>query len=402
MSTPVIKLRPSDAHRWLVCRVSPHYVAVNQHRIPDRQFEYTIEGQLAHEAAAQLLTKGTLPPKVSKEMAKHVEAYAAYVRKQVNLKKHTVYIEQAVDVYFNPSKKGYVDTAIIANDGSNVHIIDLKYGRGVSVGPVKNPQLSIYLRSLLDGWVDLFTFTKKTKIKLTIYQPRVPGEQTVRTWETTWEDLIAHTDWIASVAQDILANPSKQEFEPSDATCQFCPAEEFCEARASDLLGETPALPVVHGGADIAPVGEWPTPASLTLDQINRILKVQKPLQKWLDDLNEYAALMSLQKPDFKLPDFKVVASNPHRKWTDEDEAEKVLRGMFPRTEVISEKLVSPAQALEMMKARKCRTKSWQAVQALITKPDGNPVLAPADDPRPLYKDADVSEEFADEDTSLL
>lgn len=407
MSTPapVIKLRPSDAHRWLVCRAAPGYVAANQHRIPAVTFDYTEEGQQAHELAKQLLTTSVVPADADLEMLDSVRGYATFVQSQV--KKHpgaTLIVEQAVPVFYT-DRKGYIDAAVIAVDGTHLYVDDYKHGRGVSVKAERNPQLATYALSLADELKDLYDFTGATMCHLSIYQPRISGERAVRTWDITLEELRNYGEWIGAVAADILRAPFAQAFEPGDHQCQFCPAQSICEARARDLLGGADeALPTVVLDAPVASEPTMPDVSVLTPEQISRILTVSKPLTKWLERVWVHATAMHQQGTP--VPGYKMVQSRPgNRKWRDEAEAEKLLRGMFPRAEIITETLISPAQAEKKMKTRErpVRKSSWEKFHASVERPEGGATLAPESDERETLKDESAEDHFEDaSDDALL
>ena len=405
-TTGVVKLRPSDAHRWLVCRAAPGFVAANEHRIPKVEYDYTKEGEEAHALAKVLLTTNVVPADTDPELLDPVRGYVNFVRAQ--MEKHpgaTLIVEQAVDVFYT-DRKGYVDSAVITDDGAALYVNDYKHGRGVSVQAEKNPQLGTYAMSLVNELGDLYGITDKTVCHLSIYQPRVVGEKAVRHWEITVKELKNHAEWIGAVAADILRDPFSQVFEPGDHQCGFCPAAPICPSRGADLLGtadpELPAKleikPPAHGEKvslrDIA---------TLTPEQLGRIIDIAGPLTKWLEKAKVHAS--ALHQNGTLIPDHKMVASRPgNRRWKNKDEAEHLLRGLLHRSEFIEEKLISPAQAEEKLKARErpIRKSSWEKFNAAIERPEGSPILVPCSDERPELKDEQATDHFENEDDSSL
>lgn len=393
-----IKLRPSDAHRWLVCRASPAYVArlEAEGRLPKVEYAYTKEGQVAHELAAKLLTGQPADAAADKDMLAHVQAYVAFVRKQATRQSCSeLLVEHRVEVYYAAERHGYVDAAVVCVDGTELCIIDLKYGRGVSVKAERNPQLTIYTKSLVEQIKALYPIDRKTKVHLTIWQPRVSGEKTERTWDTTVSDIYNGCDWIDAVAQDILARPTQQPFEPGEEQCQFCPAAPICEARARDLLGSTDeVLPAVVLDAPAATVLAPPSPETLTAEQLGRILVVADPLRKWLSRVEAHA--LAVMESGKAIPGQKLVRGQPgRRKWKDAAEAEKLLRGCMPRDQYMHEELVSPAQAETLLKEKRRNQKTWDRFAELVTRPEGGITIAPADDERPaIDAAAEAAEHF--------
>lgn len=397
----------------MVCRASPGYVVKNAHRIVERDEDYTQEGVVAHELGAAHLLGKPFPFDVEPDMKVHLTAYGEFVRKAKGRGDVTMLVETAVKVFYYPGKKGYVDVALIfiGKDGKvrRIHIIDLKYGRGVSVEALRNPQLSSYAFGLIKDLEDVYQFTAKTEVVITIWQPRVQGEQTERTWELSMDELAAFCKTIGDTAADIRAEPFNQKFAPSDDGCTFCPAFEFCEARTRWLLGEEFPGDVIDLSpmvldADVEPdlalevaQEQLPAPGSLTPQQLARILLMKPLLTKWLEKTEKYIVADALQH-DTPYPGFKVVATTPHRRWKNEAEAEKFLRAHLGLDVAAPRKLITPAQALELLKAREksVRGATLEKAQAMMIRPEGQATLTTLDDSRPEFKDVKPEDEFTD------
>lgn len=412
---PVVKLRPSDAHRWLVCRAAPGYCArlEAEGRLPKEEFDYTLEGIEAHKLAALALRGEPLPDGADPLMVQHVLDYAAYVRRQ--LEKHRKHeplllVEESVVVFYSPSRRGYVDAAVVVLDGERVthlYVTDLKYGRGVSVEAKRNPQLSIYVKSLL-GWLrEHFLVDKKTEVHVTIWQPRVQGEKVERSWPTDAGTIDNYCLWVEEVAKDIHARPFEQKFEPSDDACQFCPAAGLCDARARDLLGnaDETLAPIVLDVTRDPPVEQIdpPDPTTLTPEQVARVLKAADPLRAWLKKVESYA-LAAMEQNLVKIPGQKLVRGRPgNRRWRDAAEAEKWLRRLFPRDVVTPPSVISPAQAEVLLKERKARQVTWDGFEKLVVRPEGNLALADEADERPAVDPRlEAAEHFDEEGSELL
>ena len=204
-------------------------------------------------------------------------------------------------------------------------------------------------------------------------------------------------------------------FAPSEDACQFCQAYSFCDARTRWLLGEVDVsddnllAPAVLDTDLLTPVKELtPSPESLTPDQLSRIMKAAPLLTKWLGKVKDYVVATALQH-NVKYEGFKVVATTPHRKWTDEAEAEKFLRAHLGLEVAAPRSLITPAKAEELLKAREksVRPATLTKLNEMVTRPNGQPTLAPLDDKRPEWRDIDVDAEFVDEtlaqeDASML
>ena len=161
------KLNSSASHRWMNC---PGSVKASE-CFPASSSIYADEGTLAHEAAEQLIQTGKITPahkgKITKfykehqelggdadQVAKTLEPYVEFVHEELQDAKRTdpgaqLLTEQRVDLTpWIPGGFGTTDVAIIG--GKTLHIIDLKYGKGVPVFAEGNSQLRLYALGTLD------------------------------------------------------------------------------------------------------------------------------------------------------------------------------------------------------------------------------------------------------------
>lgn len=84
------------------------------------------------------------------------------------------------------------------------------------------------------------------------------------------------------------------------------------------------------------------------------------------------------------VPGFKLVTGKQgNRAWSDEEAARALLKDQFryKDSDVFSMKLISPTQAEKLIKKEKPRR--WTKVEAIITRSNGKPTVAPESDPRP-------------------
>ena len=239
------KLNSSASHRWMNC---PGSVKASE-CFPASSSIYADEGTLAHEAAEQLIQTGKITPahkgKITKfykehqelggdadQVAKTLEPYVEFVHEELQDAKRTdpgaqLLTEQRVDLTpWIPGGFGTTDVAIIG--GKTLHIIDLKYGKGVPVFAEGNSQLRLYALGTLDL---LDTIYDIETVKMTIYQPRIDNvssdsipAETLKAWgedEVKPAAALALTDNAPMAAGD---------------WCQFCPARQSCRTRAEKFL----------------------------------------------------------------------------------------------------------------------------------------------------------------------
>ena len=177
-------LSPSSAHRWLNCTASPRL----EEGIEDKGSDFAAEGTLAHAYCALKLKDflglstdaedGEITDLYedyhSGEMGEYTDAYVAIVLAKFNeAKERTTDAQLLVETRLSfgnyiPDAFGTADAIIIA-DGT-MEVIDFKYGKGVKVSAVDNPQMMIYAL----GAYDKFSFDYNIeRVKMTIVQPRI-------------------------------------------------------------------------------------------------------------------------------------------------------------------------------------------------------------------------------------
>ena len=151
-------LSPSAAHRWLRCTAAPRL----EEHIPDVGSAFAEEGTLAHAYCARHLKSFLgLPTALEEaeisqlggkyhtgEMDEYTETYKTIVVEKFNAARAKtrdaqLLVEVRLDfTEWMPEAFGTADAVIIA-DGV-MEVIDFKYGKGVKVSAVGNPQMQIY------------------------------------------------------------------------------------------------------------------------------------------------------------------------------------------------------------------------------------------------------------------
>ena len=235
-------LSPSAAARWLTCTPS----AVLESKCEDVETDAAKEGTEAHKLAelkvqrlGEMLTQRKFRSEVNAfkkaaeyydgEMEEATDLYADIIAEKLNearerSKDALLFAEQQVDLSgFVPDGFGTVDCTIIA-DGI-MEVIDLKYGKGVKVDAVGNPQLRLYAAGM---YLDQSLFYKIDKVRMTIVQPRLGS---VSTEELTTDELMM---WIDEEVKPkaALAFKGEGEYVPGESQCRFCKAKTLCRARA--------------------------------------------------------------------------------------------------------------------------------------------------------------------------
>lgn len=364
----------SGAKRWTKCTASPKFIAVNKGIIQDEERDYTTDGIKAHNVSAAILLGDPIPKRTSPQMLKHCNDYADFCRKQQdNSRVHQVFVEAEIPVFFRPSRKGFVDFAVI--DIHGIHIVDLKYGEGVKVYAQRNHQMAIYAVSLIVHHVlaeGIWDLTEDTPIDMSIYQPRHRTEPGVDTWKTTWGQLYDFVmAEIVEPAIRILANSDDVMFSPGEDTCQFCPAETICKARLKWMLAGCPSMDsLTKEGFKL------PDKGVLTREETGRLLAMRGKIKTFLDDL--WATELAKAHEGHPPPGWKLVAGNGSYWWEDEAKAKALLSKRLPPDIVVKTTMISPSAAKTALKAAEADEGFMAKLEPLIVRSDGKPTLAPA------------------------
>jgi len=359
-------LSASGSKRWLSCTPSARLEAT----LPDppksiSSFDFSQEGTMAHSLAEAKLRlhfnqisseeykreyeiiKAT--PYYDEEFEAHVDNYVLYVRSQIGDNDRPLF-EQKVDFSdWVPDGFGTADVVIL--NKHSIHIIDLKFGRGVPVGARDNPQLRLYA---LGAWSKFKEdFPDITEVKYTIHQPRLDSITTDHTtvhklvdWATYFVKPKAKKAWVGA-----------GEFIPGE-WCQWCKAKAQCRAR-SDYNTELANQ-------------DFRDPPLLSEDELNNVLLKAQDLKTWVNDVEDFALNRAVHEN--KIPvGFKLSTSVTHRKITDQALAAKVLleKGLDESAIYEPVKLKSIA-TLEKL-AAKGQLVAW--LGDLVQRPEGQPKL---------------------------
>lgn len=367
-------LSASSAARWLAC--PPSAVAAEAYQ--NEGTEYTQEGTLAHEVAEWVarkyvergyVTRGEVEawsegyPGVTEEMIECAQGYADYIQEQIRDDSATVLLEQRVDFSpWVPDGFGTADCIII--QGDTMDVIDYKYGKGVAVSAVENPQEELYGLGALNDFG--FVYDVQT-IRLHIYQPRL-NSITVDT--LTVEAL---TEWAEKVVKPTAAKAAKGkgDYNPGEH-CRFCPHAGRCRT----LTKTCTEYVTTHGMKAAVPV--------LAAWEVAEVLAMEPLVSLWLKRVKDQALTTMLDGGE--IPGYKVVAGRGSRGWADDLEvAAELEKAGYSREEITKTELLS-VTGMEKAIGKK---KVAELLGGQILTHSGAPTVALASDKRPAYSPAD-------------
>ena len=364
------RLSPSSSHRWINCPGSVHLA---EQCPPQGGSTYTAEGTEAHALAELKLRKF------------NEEGASDFFNKQLdNARNEFEYysgeMEEATDFYYDivtekliqggpdaelmieqrfsldkwvPESFGSADAVIIA--GHTIEVCDLKYGKGVKVDAVGNPQLRLYGLGAAELFGDLYDFDT---VRVTIIQPRLDH---VSTEEISLEELRFWAEEEVAPRAQMAMNDS--DFIQCGEWCRFCPAKAICRARAEANL-------------ELAK-HDFKKPDLLTDEEIGEVLRKAEEVQKWVDDVSSYALVQALAGKQYT--GWKLVEGRSIRKYADEIKVADTLKAAGYDEALLYERKLNGITRMEKLVGKK---KLTELLGNLLVKPAGKPVLVPESDKR--------------------
>lgn len=376
------KLSASGANQWLNC---PPSIKASE-GVGDSSSEFAREGTFAHElselyfsnlyenlsdaAFKQQLEQSKTNEYYSEELREYVEQYVDIVEEKINEAKAQdepiLFFEHRLDLTrYVPESFGTGDVVVYYN--GTVEIIDLKFGKGVEVSALNNPQLRLYglgAYELLKDFEDIHT------IKMTIVQPRLHN---ISSESVDAADLV---EWGLKTVkpQAIKAHNGEGEFH-AGSHCRFCKIRHTCRARAeaNDVKAE-----------DMA------EPNTLTDDELSTLLHKLPEVKRWANDVEEYCKSQAVEnKREFD--GWKVVEGRANRKYVDDKQVLERLTEQYDPKDISETKVLSISK-LEKQLGKK---RVGELLGDLVTKPRGKATLVTEDDKREPISDS-AENEFKD------
>ena len=367
-------LSPSGAHRWMRC---PGSIGAES-GLPDTSSKYAAEGTAAHELAAKCLeleanaeavigdtmTVDGYDFTVTADMAHHVNDYCKLVREYAEggqlLVERRVNFSEAIGV---PDSTGTSDAIVIHPD--RLTVIDLKYGMGVKVDATENEQLQLYALGALHDYGMMGDFQE---IVMVVHQPRLNH---VSEWSIPASKLEEFRENARLAAIEALDN-REPRLNPGEKQCRFCKAKATCPALKAEISDTVGGIATPADFADLAVAEE---------DDVSRALARVELVEQWCKAIRaevERRLLAGQPVAGFKL----VEGRRGNRAWSDEAAVEKLFKSFrFKKDEMYDFKLISPTKAEKILKAK--NPGRWEKVDALTSRGDGKPSVAPATDRRP-------------------
>ncbi len=356
------RFSPSSAERLIHC---PPSLRLGEEAEPEETSEYAQEGTEAHSLCEHLLReKLGEPTKDPRSKLSHYDAEmescairyrdevcGIYEQLRLEDPETLISVEQRVDFSeYADNAFGTSDCIVLGN--RHLYVIDFKYGKGVPVSAVENPQLKCYA---LGAYLAFGPLYEIDNITLFIYQPRISK---FSQFTLTTEELLTWGETVLKPAAD-KALKGEGEFS-CGSWCKFCRARNICRKRAEEYL----AL----AKYDFAP------PDTLEDDEIEDIIGKVSQIKDWAEDVKKYALQRALEGHKWKK--WKIVEGRSNRRFSDEKEAFKKVEeaGFTPY-----ERKPLTLTGIEELLGKK---KFAELLGKLVIKPKGAPTLVPVSDER--------------------
>lgn len=364
-------ISPSGAHRWITCNASARLCE----KMQSRESQAAKEGTFAHELAEAYLNGMkyasdedggfTSNKYYNEELDVHVGNYVDYAR-SIERPGGFWYTEHKVPCFYSPDEtectldRGYWFPAT-----GEIHILDLKYGKGVHVTAVENEQERIYA-ACFAKWLTDSGICKPYDIKQVTYHIFQPRRDNISVWSEPWGNLCV---WV----ENTLKPAAKSAYEggntpvPGEKQCRFCDAKPRCKSLADGVLKTFSHFNNVD-------------PALLNEQEFSKVLMIADLAAEWYSNVKKFAYDVLLSGG--KVEGYKLVEGTSRRVYKDKDTLKAYLEiSGYPRDKWIKEDLIGIPDMEKLVGKEVFKNN----LSSFIHKPSGAPTLVKEDDKRPAF-----------------
>jgi hypothetical protein len=348
----------STAKRVINC---PASVKLVQKMPPKPSSEHADRGTLLHNVIAELLEFDKKPEQcigaqykdqtLTQELIDEKIIPALEALDAIDPEKQMEYMVETRVSFGDFLPNVFGSTDLLGRKNKRAIVLDWKFGDGVSVDAVENPQLLFYAAAAMRTPAAQWIFEGAEEIECIIVQPPM-----VRRWVTTPARIKEfEQELLYAVRLSSWPEPPMQEGDH----CRWCAAKPIC--------------PRMTGATERALKGKL---LDMPVQQISARLQQAEMLQTYINDLQALAFQMLDKGID--VPGYKLVAKQARRQWVDKAkiEAWADVNGIEDAYEPPTIK--SPAQLEKVLKKAKIEFPADMVVSV-----SSGDTLAADSDPRP-------------------
>ena len=347
--------------------------------LENKESPFAYEGTVAHKLAELAFNERSYPetwlgqviekPRdeeievvpVNQEMCDHVSDFLALC---AAIPGEYRWAENIVDLSFwAKGCFGSCDFMILDTYTGKIHVIDLKYGKGVPVYAEQTPQPLGYALGAIWAIAKKFGLDWINEVVCHIYQPRISSYSTVT---YTLQEVLSFGETMRAAIKQARMK-TKAAYNPAPGTCQFCPAATDCKARHDYYR-------FVHEQT-LTLIPDPDQSMYITDDQYAAALTDANGIVRYFNAIER--AALSRHMSGREIPGYTAVAGRSNRSWVSADAArEAMLLAAQGDESAIYNKpkeapLLSPSQAEKAFGAKAYR----ELIQIAVEKREGAPTL---------------------------
>ncbi len=362
-------LSASGAPAWSRCEIKPW----REKGLPDETSIYAEEGTQAHAQLENWILHDTMPEADIQPTLDLIDSIV------LDNPRCAVLPEQKLDISFvtgETNSKGTADVVICT--GTELIIIDLKYGMGVQVEAGGNEQLLLYGVAALEHY-DLLGEIKT--LKMVISQPRL---RHTSEWVVSTKEAYNRAEDLGGIAKRILAAKGGDTYlraVPGEKQCRFCKAKSVCpEYRGFVLQTVTGDFEDLSEKQQFLDRIENSTLSLPDFDdtRLATCMEAAGMIETWCKGVRS-EVFKRLSNRTFTDPRFKIAQGKKgHRKWGDPKSVMDlaIAHGVLDLVTEID--LKSPAQLEKILG----KTEFWAEAKSNMVQNQGSPTVVPVSDKR--------------------
>lgn len=341
-------ISPSGASKWSACSASVRLTMNEENKtnpMAERGTNIHWLGELMLKGREDFIENSSVIKEdgkgmfyANKDMIDEARAYNDYVRALATKPDAEIIAEAKVDCVPEHDITGHVDATVI--NGSTLHIVDLKTGRG-AVSAEENLQMQLYALGCLREHEMFYDFDE---VVLHVVQDNAMIHNT-NSWSTTPEDLADFETWVTERAR--LALQEDSICTPSESACKWCSHAPKCEAlfkEASDALDfeNLDSKEAIVGNSEIIDIKD-------VIDFVSKRGLIDIAFKAY------ESRIMDELKAGKEVEGYKAIKTVKRKAWISEMEAYEKIKTWLPLDDVAPRKLATPTQVGKMLNGSSTR-----------------------------------------------